>query len=84
MGVGVLPFQVQGGHSHRGGVTDCPVFKMLPAPLQEKSKEHEFLLDYIHMLPVEEVGIPEYHEQLGRNLGEKKNPNLIYPIGGGL
>ena len=84
MGVGVLPFQVQGGHSHRGGVADCPVFKMLPAPLQEHSKENGFLLDYIHMLPVEEVGIPEFYEQLDRNLGEKKNPNLIYPIGGGL
>ena len=84
MGAGVLPFEVKGGHSHRGAVTDCPVFKMLPAPLQEQSKEHEFLLDYIHMLPVEDVGIPEYHNELNRKLGDTKNPNLIYPVGGGL
>ena len=84
MGVGVLPFQVKSGHSHRGGVSDCPVFKMLPALLQEQSKEHEFLLDYIHMLPVEDVGIPEYYNELDRKLGETKNPNLIYPVGGGL
>lgn len=84
MGVGVLPFEVKGGHSHQGGITDCPVFKMLPAPLQEQSKKHEFLLDYIHMLPVEDVGIPEFYNELDRKLGDLKNPNLIYPIGGGL
>ena len=84
MGVGVLPFEVKGGHSHQGGVSDCPVFKMLPVPLQEQSKKHEFLLDYLHMLPVEEVGIPEFYNQLDRKLGDMKNPNLIYPIGGGL
>ena len=81
---GVLPFEVKGGHSHRGGVTNCPVFKMLPAPLQQQSKDHEFLLEYIHMLPVEEVGVPEYFSELDRKLEDKKNPNLIYPINNGL
>ena len=84
MGVGILPFEVKGGDSHQGGVTSCPVFNMLPAPLQEESKENGFLLDYIHLLPVDEVGIPEYHSTLERSLGDKKNPNLIYPIGKGL
>ena len=84
MGVGILPFEVKAGHSHQGGVTSCPVFKLLPAPLQEESKENGFLLDYIPLLPVEEVGIPEYHSTLERGLGDKKNPNLIYPIGKGL
>ena len=84
MGAGVLPFEIKAGHSHRGGVGDCPVFKLLPASLQKETKEHEFLLDYIHMLPVDEVGIPEYYPELDRKLGDKKSPNLIYPIGGGL
>ena len=84
MDAGILPFEVKGGHSHQGGVTSCPVFKLLPAPLQEQSKENEFLLDYIHLLPVDEVGIPEYHSKLERSLGDKKNPNLIYPIENGL
>ncbi len=84
MDAGILPFEVKGGHSHQGGVTSCPVFKLLPAPLQEQSKENEFLLDYIHLLPVDEVGIPEYDSKLERSLGDKKNPNLIYPIENGL
>ena len=78
---GSLPFQVQDGHSHRGKITTCPLFKLLPAPLQEESKNHEFLLDYIHMLPVDKVGIPEYYAELNRGLGDLKNPNLIYPVG---
>ena len=84
MSVGTLPFEVKGGHSHQGSVTDCPVFKMLPAQLQKESKDHQFLLDYIHVLPIEEVGIPEFYDELDRKLGDKKNPNLIYPIGNGL
>tara|TARA_B100000315_G_scaffold255372_1_gene298563 strand:- start:5414 stop:7138 length:1725 start_codon:yes stop_codon:yes gene_type:complete len=80
----VVPFPVKTGHSHQGGVTSCPVFRLLPSTLQEASKKDEFLLDYIHVLPVDETGIPEYYEELDRKLGDKKNPNLIYPIGGGL
>jgi len=84
MAVGILPFEVKGGHSHRGGVADCLVFKLLPAELQKESKDHQFLLDYIHLLPIEELGIPEYYDELDRKLGDKKRPNLIYPIGNGL
>lgn len=81
MPAGTLPFPVQEGHSHRGNITTCPLFKLLPAPLQEESKNHEFLLDYIHLLPVDKVGIPEYYAELNRGLGDLKNPNLIYPVG---
>ena len=81
MATGSLPFQVQKGHSHQGQVTSCPLFKLLPAALQEESKNHEFLLDYIHMLPVDEVGIPEYYAELNRDMGDLKDPNLIYPVG---
>ncbi|MCI0781695.1 MAG: type II/IV secretion system ATPase subunit [Chloroflexi bacterium] len=60
------------------------MFKLLPPPLQRESEAHQFLLDYIHLIPIDEVGIPEYHSELGRELGDLKDPNLIYPIGGGL
>ena len=76
-----MPFQVQDGHSHGGQITSCPLFKLLPAALQEESKNPGFLLDYIHLLPVDQMGIPEYYAELNRGLGELKNPNLIYPVG---
>ena len=81
MADGALPFQVQDGHSHGGQITSCPLFKLLPAALQEESKNPGFLLDYIHLLPVDQMGIPEYYAELNRGLGELKNPNLIYPVG---
>jgi flagellar protein FlaI len=52
--------------------------------LQEESKDKTHLLQYLHALPVEEVGIPQYVPKLDRNMGDLKNPNLIYPIKGGL
>jgi len=81
MAAGTLPFTVQEGHSHGGNITTCPLFKLLPAALQEESKKNEFLMDYIHMLPVDKVGIPEYYAELNRSLGDLENPNLIYPVG---
>jgi len=84
MAPSVLPFSPPNGHSHRGGVVDCPMFRLLPAQLQEESKDKVHLLDYLHALPVEDVGIPEYVPKLDRKISDIKNPNLIYPIKNGL
>ncbi len=58
--------------------------KMLPKNLQQETKISEHLLDYIHELPLDSLGIPEYYPELERGLGDMKDSNLIYPIGGGL
>ncbi|MFQ6027757.1 MAG: type II/IV secretion system ATPase subunit [Dehalococcoidia bacterium] len=79
-----LPFSPPKGHSHKGGVTDCPVFRLLPAPLQEESKDKGHLLEYLHALPVEDVGIPDFYPTLDRSMGDLKSPNLIYPVKDGL
>ena len=84
MAPSVLPFSPPTGHSHGGGVVDCPMFRLLPPPLQEESKDKVHLLEYLHALPVEEVGIPDYVPKLDRTIGDLKNPNLIYPIKNGL
>ncbi len=73
-----LPFTPpKSGHSHKGGVTDCPVFRLLPENLQEESKDKGHLLEYLHVLPVEEVGIPDYYPALTSSLGDLKNPTLM-------
>ena len=71
-------------HAHKNGVANCPIVKMLPKKLQEQVAESGHLLDYIHELPLETIGIPEYHPELDRRLGDMKKPNIIYPVGGGL
>ena len=75
MAPSTLPFSPPSGHSHKGSVIDCPMFRLLPPPLQEESKDKTHLLQYLHALPVEEVGIPEYFPQLERKMGDMKNPN---------
>ena len=71
-------------HNHDKGLANCPVVKTLPPNLQEEVAEAEHLLDYIHELSIEEIGVPEYFAELDRKAGDMKNPNLIYKIGGGL
>ena len=83
MAPSTLPFSPPSGHSHKGSVIDCPMFRLLPPPLQEESRDKTHLLEYLHALPVEEVSIPQYVPKLDRKMGDMKNPNLIYPIKGG-
>ena len=71
-------------HAHKNGVASCPIIKLLPKNLQEEVVKSAHLMDYIHDLPIETIGIPQYHPELDRNLGDMKNPNIIYPVGGGL
>lgn len=79
-----LPFAIPKGHSHSGGIASCPVFQMLPDALQEQVQNSTNLQTYIHMLPLQEVGIPEYYPELNRGMTDMKDPNLIYPVGDGL
>ncbi len=65
-------------------MTDCPAFRLLPPPLQEESKDKTHLLEYLHSMPMDEVGIPEFVPKLERSMSDLKNPNLIYPIKEGL
>ena len=71
-------------HTHKNGVASCPIVKLLDKRLQEQVANAEHLMDYIHDLDIETIGIPEYHPVLDSRAGDMKNPNIIYPIKGGL
>ena len=71
-------------HTHKNGLSNCPVVKLLPKNLQEEVEVSAHLLDYVHELSIDTIGIPEYHPELDRRLGDMKDPNIIYPVGGGL
>ena len=69
-------------HAHAGGdVFDCPLFRMLPAPLQEESKARPHLWSYLHSLRVDEVGVPDYTQLLDDSHRQVASPNLLYPTG---
>ncbi len=81
-----LPFD-QNEQPEQHGQSDmvqCVLFKTLPQNFQKSTQEHPHLLEYLHMLPVEGHGLPEYREILTREDEEIKIPNIIYPVGSGV
>ena len=80
-----LPFEVESPTEvHGGDPFSCTLYKMLPEPMQDRTRESVYLLEYLHMIPTETMGIPEYHPKLSRQHSDIKEINLIYPVEGGL
>jgi flagellar protein FlaI len=79
-----LPFQLKAwqGEGHQEG--GCPLCRSLPEPLRQEAASHPHLLRYLHSLPLEEWGLPQFHQRLERRLGEAGLPNVLYPIGQGI
>jgi len=80
-----LPFSQENKiDKHEEGFFQCTLFRMLPKPVQEVSQRYPHLLEYLHMVPVAEVGIPQYYSRLTRRLQDIPYPNLIYPVTDGI
>jgi flagellar protein FlaI len=62
----------------------CPVFPKLTPEFQEQCKINLHLLQYLLMLPLDKMEIPQYLEKVSRKQKGIKNPNLIYNIGHGV
>ena len=62
---------------------NTPLFRELPAQLQEQSQSHDHLWEYLQSLPIEEIGVPDYHQRLSRDTANVQPRNLIYPVGKG-
>jgi len=76
-----LPFSMDNkSDKHETGFLECDLYKMLPSPLQKVTEASPFLLEYLHLVPIAEVGVPSYYPELSRKLGENKKPNIIYPV----
>ena len=70
-------------HKHKADGSDfanCPMFRMLPEPLQEKSLKNRHMRDYLHEMPIEDIGVPRYYPKLDKKAGDLDKPNLIYPV----
>jgi len=81
MATTVLPFSRENkvGDNHEVGSLDCDLYRQLPPPLKKVAGENPHLLEYLHMVPISEVGMPRYYPELSRSMGDEKNPNFIYP-----
>jgi flagellar protein FlaI len=84
-----LPFEIKPcpqdcGNLCGASLEKCPIFPKLPAEFQEVCKENLHLLQYLHTIPTEKIGIPQYYETVTRSLKGTKDPNLIYNVGKGV
>lgn len=79
-----LPFRTAepDTQAHAGG--SCVLRSLLPPPLAEEANKAPHLMEYLHKIPVADVGVPEYFEKLDRKMGDMEDPNLIYPVGQGV
>ena len=80
----LLPFEPKEKEitcSHGPG---CALNAVLPKALKDACAENPILADYMHWLPIDEIGQPDYHPKLSRNMTDLERRNLIYPIKQGL
>ena len=77
-----LPFPCENVvDDHKDGNGDCALKKLVSKELLERAEAAPHLMDYLHMIPMAVVGVPDYYPEISRKLGEIEHPNLIYPVG---
>ncbi len=79
----ILPFEpefIDEGNDCYNNVESCALYRMLPANARDYVKASPHLLEYLHILPVNTVGIPLFLSELKRDLKSMENPNIIYPV----
>ena len=78
-----LPFEANKksvDHDHTD-LNQCGIYRILPEEGKKEAEKNPYLLDYLHMIPIDEIGMPKIYSKLDRKLGDLKTPNLIYPAG---
>ncbi|NLA99578.1 MAG: type II/IV secretion system ATPase subunit [Methanomicrobiales archaeon] len=78
-----LPFEpeyIDEGNDCYNNVESCALYRMLPANARDYVRANPHLLEYLHILPVNTVGIPLFLSELKRDLKSMENPNIIYPV----
>ncbi|MBI4294926.1 MAG: type II/IV secretion system ATPase subunit [Chloroflexi bacterium] len=75
-----IPFDLPEGHALHEDLYQCGLFRTLPPALQQACQQNVHLLEYLHMLPIEKTGVPQYYPKLNRKLGDLKPRNLFYPV----
>lgn len=73
------PRPLEEEHDHTNMAT-CGIYKLLPDRMKKEVQKNLHLLEYLHILPLDKIGIPRYVPKLDRKKhGDMDRPNLIYP-----
>ncbi len=62
----------------------CKVKPKLNKALLEVCEQNPILFEYLHLIPLNELGVPEYYKKVTRDQSYLERRNLIYPVGDGL
>lgn len=84
-GINILPFALEkseGSQCNHG--TRCSLHAVFGVPLREACEENAFLSDYLHCVPTDEIGIPDFYPELSRSMRDLEYLNFIYPVKAGL
>ena len=81
-----LPFEPKFPEAHGANMMQCGLYRMLPPDAKKfiSAEENHHVLDYLHMLPLDDIGVPKFYPELSRDLKKITKPNLIYPVGDGI
>jgi len=60
--------------------SDSPLFHRLSDELQDVSRAHDHVWEYLCSLPVDRIGVPDYYPHLDKTLRTLEYRNLIYPV----
>lgn len=75
-----LPFATREIEEEEDDLKKCGVFRMLPKEAKQHVEKQVHVLQYLHMLPLDEIGIPRFYPKLTKDLKKLKDPNIIYPV----
>ncbi|MDD3246900.1 MAG: type II/IV secretion system ATPase subunit [Methanosarcina sp.] len=67
------------GHDH-SNLKTCNLYKLLPPEMKKEVEINLHLLEYLHILPIDTMGIPRYVSNLESKHGDIEDSNLIYKV----
>ncbi|MGB9928404.1 MAG: type II/IV secretion system ATPase subunit [Methanosarcina sp.] len=67
------------GHDH-SNLKTCNLYKLLPPEMKKEVETNLHLLEYLHILPIDIMGIPRYISKLDLKHGDLEEPNIIYKV----
>lgn len=75
-----FPFTPKENEEHEhSNLASCGIYRLLPDEMKKEVEKNLHLLEYLHILPIDKIGIPKFIKKLERKHGEIENPNIIYP-----
>ncbi len=78
-----LPFTPDNSQRGCDHGPQCTLRAILGKALLEQAMNSPMLADYLHTLPFDEIGVPEYFPKLTRDMTDMDEHNVVYPTAEG-